>query len=264
MAKAKKNDKSRAPREQPLALEALEQFGVFKGFSPPTDSFDPRGPWRHAYTAWVVGADTAGYLVVERSGTTLNVKQAIAQSAGATQHTEATLACTDDALGTPRAWHLQSWLVGLEGQPVPSSHVSVDAAMNAGRLELKVGGRTVTRRVPAQITSNWSLFDVVQRLPGAQTQPLAFALLEDLDLVKPDQELTFRERREIKLNGRTFQLDRYDHLGQGVLPWQYWVDGQHRLLVALSGQKAFVFDADAVKHFVELPKGRKSRIKVVD
>ena len=247
-----------------MSLEALEQFGVFKGFNPPTGAFDPRGPWRHAYSAWVVGADTAGYLVVERSATTLKVKQAIAQSAGATQHTEATLECADDDLATPRAWRLEAWLDGLDGKPVPFTKVSGQAVLKDGNLEFKTGGRSVTRKVPARITCNWSLFDVVQRLPGAQTQPLAFALLEDLDLPKPEQRLAFRESREIKLNGRAVKLDRYDHLGQGVLPWQYWVDGQHRLLAAFSGQKAFVFDADAVKHFAELPKGRKSQSKVVD
>lgn len=247
-----------------MSLEALERFGVFKSFNPPTSAFDPRGPWRQAYSAWVIGADTAGYLVLERSAATLKVKQAIAQSAGTTQHTAATIECAADALATPRAWRLEAWLAGQDGKPIPFTQVSGQARLKEGNLQLTAGGRTVTRQVPTPITSNWSLFDVVQRLPGAQTQPMAFALLEDLDLPKPEQSLAYRESREIKLNGKAFRLDRYDHLGQGVLPWQYWVDGQHRVLVAFSGQKAFVFDAEAVKHFAELPKGRRSQSKVID
>jgi hypothetical protein len=264
MAKAKKDTKKTESREQPLTLEALQQFGVFKDFNPPAGSFDPRGPWRHAYSIWVVGMDNSGYLQLERTAAALKVRMTVAQSAGSMQRTEAAIECADDALFTPRAWRMDCWLDGLDGKPIPQTKVSGQAVLKDGNLELEIGGRTVTRKVPARITSNWSLFDVVQRLPGAQTQPLSFALLEDLDLVKADQQLIFRESREIKLNGKALKLDRYDHLGQGVLPWQYWVDDRHRLLVAYSGQKAFVFDAEAVKRFAELPKGRKSKIKVVD
>lgn len=262
MAKVKKANKNTESREQPLSLEALEQFGVFKHFSPPTGRFDPRGPWRQAYSIWVVGMDTTGYLELERSAATLKVRMAVSQSAASLQHTEVAIDCADDTLGTPRAWRLNAWLDGLDGKPVPFTKVSVEAELKDGTLARKVGSRTATRPVPSPITSNWSLFDAVQRLPGAQTQPLSFALLEDLDLVKTEQKLTFRERKKVELNGQALTLDRFDHIGHGVLPWHYYVDSEHRLLVAISGQKAYVFDADAVKHLAEAPKSRKGRLQV--
>ena len=262
MPKEKKKQKNTESREQPLSLEALQQFGVFTGFSPPAGSFAPHGPWQHTYSVWVVGADNSGYLQLERTSAALKVKLAIVQSTGSVQHTEAAIECAADALFTPRAWRLESWLDGLDGKPISYTKISEQAVLKDGNLELKAGNRTVTRKVPMPITSNWSLFDVVQRLAGAETQPLSFALLEDLDLVKPDQRLMFRESREIELNGKTLKLDRFDLIGQGVLPWQYWVDDRHRLLVAISGQKAFVFDADGMKHRAEAPKGRKGKQRI--
>ncbi len=102
-----------------------------------------------------------------------------------------------------------------------------------------------TSEPTAAAPSNWSVFDVVQRLPGREAQTLKFALLEEMDLLKPGQRRAFREEKQVELGGRRVRLRGYHQIGRGVLPWLYWVDESGRLLLAYSGVRAFLYDAQA-------------------
>ena len=102
-----------------------------------------------------------------------------------------------------------------------------------------------TAEQPVPATSHWSLFDAVQRLPGKATRPLRFTMLEEMDLVKPDQRLEFREETDLEVGDTTLHLRGYQQIGWGVLPWQYWVDDQGRLLFAFSGVRACIYNTKA-------------------
>ncbi len=70
-------------------------------------------------------------------------------------------------------------------------------------------------------------------------------MLEDLDLLKAEQMLSYGRSIDLGLSGESRRLTRHDHLGRGILPEQFFVDEQHRLLVALSGIRAYLYDPKA-------------------
>jgi hypothetical protein len=129
---------------------------------------------------------------------------------------------------------------------VAATRVTHTAVVKGDAVAAQFGSHKRMSKVPAPFTSNWSLFDAVQRLSGKGAAPLRFAVLEDLDLVKPNQRLTFVEGTSVAVGeGRQLALSGYERIGEGILPYHYWVDEQHRLLFVLSGPRAYLYDPEA-------------------
>ena len=237
-------------RSRPLSIEFLRELGVLEDFTPPSGAFDPAGAWTHAYHLWLVQPHFGGgALTIRREpsegGARLHVAYDVAEYTGYIRRTKAVLDCRADALATPTSWTLDSQILDTEDKPTTGTTCSGKGSLAEGVLEVRFAGRARKRRVPTPVTSQWSLFDAVQRLPGKATKPRTFTMLEEMDLVKPDQRLAFREERELEVGDATLRLCGYDHIGWGILPWQYWVDRQGRLLVALSGVRAFIYNTSA-------------------
>jgi hypothetical protein len=234
-------------RGKPLTIQALKEYGAFEGFTAP-GSFDPAAAWTHTYRIWLVGGGRdrdRGSLRIARGAPVngslaLDVALTVKQAAGTTQDTKAKVECRADPLCTPVSWEIASVLLDGDGQPIEATKMEQRAAVGSKGIEVTTGDVTSLRRVPRPFTSNWSLFDAVQRLPGEQTKPLEFALLEDLELVKKGQRLSFREQIEFDFGGGAQTLRGYHQIGEGILPYHYWVDEHGRLLVAISGVRAYI------------------------
>ena len=103
-----------------------------------------------------------------------------------------------------------------------------------------------TMPAPERLTSNWSLLDALQRLAADDTQPLTFDMLEELDLLKPNQRLVRRHATEVELAGQPVRLEGFEQTGRGILPYAYWRDDQSRLLLAVGGMRACLWDASVL------------------
>jgi hypothetical protein len=247
-AKAQKKKEQRAAATQATPYGTLAAVREFLGkFSPPERSFDPHGAWKHGYEIHLnSSAAPVGYLEIAREGSALSVESAVIQSTGAMQQTKARIICAQDALATPRSWQLESVLLDSAGQPVADTRLAHTATVTGGAIEAQIGKHKRTSKVSPPFTSNWSLFDAAQRLPGKGMSPLRFALIEDLDLLKGNQRLSFAEKTEVSVaGGRQLALTGYERIGEGVLPYHYWVDDQHRLLFVLSGPRAYLYNPEA-------------------
>ncbi|MBM4049677.1 MAG: hypothetical protein FJ279_31665 [Planctomycetes bacterium] len=64
-------------------------------------------------------------------------------------------------------------------------------------------------------------------------------------MLKPNQRLAYRRSLELPLSDQKVKLHCFEHLGEGILPYEYWLDDQRRLLIAVSGMRAFIFDPTA-------------------
>ena len=240
-------------RSRPLSLEFLRDLGALRDVAAPAEPFDRNGAWTNSYRLWLVQRNLGGgCLTVRREPTAggavrLHADLAVAEWSGYVRRTTAVLECAGDALCTPKSWRLDSQCFDIDDKPIAATKLSERGTIADGILEIRFGQRSRKEKVPQPVTSNWSLFDAVQRLPGAKTAPLKFALLEEMDLLKADQRLEFREAKKLKLGDATLQLRGYNQIGRGVLPWQYWVDAQGRLLFAFSGVRAFIRDAKATE-----------------
>ncbi len=239
-------------RTKPLSLQALQEYGAFEGFQAP-GSFDREGAWTHAYRIWLVGQARQrdrGSLRIERAApangsATLDVALTVRQAVGTTQETKAKVECRTNPLATPTSWQMSSVVLDAEGQPIEATKVDQTAVVGSKGAEVTTGDVTSLRKVPRPFTSNWSLLDAVHRLPGDEMKPLQFTLLEDLELVKRGQRLSFRESVEFDFGGGTQALHGYHQIGEGILPYHYWVDEHNRLLVVISGIRAYILDSTA-------------------
>lgn len=212
---------------------------------PPEGPFDPAGAWTHRYSVLLLQPERGakgehprpyGTLVLARqprrsADFTLAVDLTIQTVGRSGMRNRATLTCVADRLATPRQWELHSDDL-QDDQPVRGTSVVETAEWRDGTLIRK--GRAERRTsLPGPFTSNWSLLEAVQRLPF-DSKPLAFEMLEDLDLRKAEQSLRPVAPVTLELGGRAVKLRCFRQTGRGILPTHYWLDEQHRL-VAITG-----------------------------
>jgi hypothetical protein len=164
---------------------------------------------------------------------------------------EARLTCAVDQLATPRSWELRSLIMDPSGGIVTGTEAKEAGQVSEGTIRYR---RKVERTMPAPkaFTSNWSLFDALQRLPGNDVEPMTFDLLEEMSLLKPNQRLVYRQTVETELGGQRTRLHGFEQMGEAILPYCYWLDDQRRLLIAVGGRRAYIFDPSA-----ELPEVKK-------
>ena len=246
-----------------FSLEAyLEKL---KDFSPPRGEFDPEGAWEHTYDVYpvygklskwsvkhegkcrikreVVGGGDSFRLDVSSEVTFLDLGNG--KHPTRSQLTTARIRCKNDSLSTLESWELESVALDGEKSARPLSEMSETGVFADGTIKLtspEVKTREI--RVSSNLTSNWSLFDAVQRLGGKEAPSGSFTMLEDLRLVRGEQHLSFDGEAEFELGGKKMRLYGYHQTGEGVLPIHYWLDEEGRLLFALGGVRVYLWHSE--------------------
>ena len=240
-------------------------------YSPPAGDFNAAGSWKNSY----VMLDSAsirtgsklraeGFLTIARRGSPngdragLKVEWLLGEQYFGSFTGTAQMSCLADTLGTPVSWKLNSVSLDTQRKPVEVTRVEEQAQVSDGRI-VREGRSAGNVRVPGAYTSNWSLFDAVQRLGGKPIEPVEFDMIEDLDLLKPAQRLTYWGTTEVELGGRTVRLTGYRQIGRGILPYHYWLDESGRLIMAHGGLRGFIFNPQAAAVVSHAPNpGRKN------
>ncbi len=240
----------------------LEQL---KAFSLPSGAFDAEDCWQHSYDVYPVygkwskwseehkgqcrikrevlsGNDTFR-LEVSSEVTFLDYGYGIHPTK--TQLTTASIQCANNTLATLQSWRLESASLDGEGEPRPLSQMSESGVFAKGIIKL-TNPEGVSREIDVSenLTSNWSLFDAVQRLHKKEPPKADFEMLEDLRLPRANQHLTSDGLIEAELGGEMIRLYGFHQIGDGILPIHYWLDEQGRLLFALGGVRAYLWRSD--------------------
>lgn len=226
---------------------------VLEKLHAPEGPFDPQGAWEHRYAVCILAPERGakgehphpyGTLLLKRKPAgegrlALEVDFSVATRGPSGARTRASITCSADRLATPREWELRAEAVE-KGGTVPETAV-VETAAVRDRVLVRRG--RVERKVPLAraFTSNWSLLEAVGRLPF-DTAPLAFDMLEDLDLYKPEQTLRPAGTVTIQAGGRPLRLHGFRQIGRGILPTHYWLDDEHRLIAASGALRAFIWE----------------------
>ena len=206
----------------PYSIDLLSD--CLKGINVPTEPFDPNGEWVHNYSMWNsaraknAASERLGSLRIHRRLTPdgnirLQLTQ-ITKMAGANGSgiTKAGVTCKADDLSTPIQWKTSSEIIDPQGKQVALTAIGVS-------------NRADRMKVIGPLSSNWSLFDAVQRLPF-DSQTHEFTMLEELELLKPEQKLSAGQTAEVALGGRMMKLHSFEQIGRGILPITYWLDDQ--------------------------------------
>lgn len=244
---------TRDPPKMDLWLpEAAEFYG-----EPEQEDFDPNGSWQQSYVILDNAPDrrirkmrAEGFLRIRRSTQAkgdlfaLDVELVARKQRLGSFRTAIRMTCLSDRLSTPQAWKLSTVSLDAKGEPVDLTQVEESGRIEDGEI-IRKGKRVRKVEAPRPVTSNWSLFDAVQRLDGQKTQPVEFDMLEDLDLVKPNQRLSYWGTTEVELGGKTVRLVGYQQIGEGILPYHYWLDDSGRLIFAYGALRGFMFNPAA-------------------
>jgi len=243
----------------PLTPGLLEDLGALGEIPPAPTSFAPDGDWVNTYRVWTChgyresGNDDEGFLKIERVGQgrdgrfRLNVDQQIVHTEAALNAIHAELECKTDPIASLVRWRLSSRFVGPEGEVRPRLGTEERGRVRGEGIEVSMNGRTFTRDGSSRLTADWCLFEAVQRLKFEEGQPLAFDmldLLEGLSLLRRGHRLSYRGVESATF-GSGIPLHGFHQLGHGTLPYEYWLDDQHRLVIVVTHSRVYVLDEKA-------------------
>jgi len=159
------------------------------------------------------------------------------------QRTSAAIICRDDQLATPARWDLKSEAIGKEdGQARPLSALQETGSVEGGVVQRGPGARQLGLPDGGNVTSNWSLFDAVQRLPE-DARP-EFTMLEDLRLLRREQRLVPEAPVEVAFADRMVRLHGFRQTGEGILPLHWWQDELGRVLLVLGNVRAYIWHGE--------------------
>jgi hypothetical protein len=225
----------------PITPSMLVELDALTKLPPAPGNFNPSGNWMHSYRIWTChgyresGNDNVGFLKIERSGNSdntfaLNVHQEVVQTDAITHIIDGKIKCRNNRLASPVEWRLQSRFAGPDGK-----HISELLSSDNGKA---AEGTETT-------TSDFCLFEAVQRLAYDKGSSVSFDLLEGMRLSKPGHRLFYRGVSPMKIEGQDIPLHCFVQLGSGILPYEYWLDDRHRLLAVISMNKAYILDEKA-------------------
>ncbi len=243
----------------PLTPEMLLKMGMFRGFPPTPADFDPQGNWTHTYRIWGChgylnsGNHDVGYLQIERIrkedpvSYSLKITQELIQTHGVVNEIKAEVECLHILIASPISWQLTSRIIDPHGKTKDSLTIEEKVTYkNNDILEVKTGGKIFERKVKSPLTSDWGLFSLVQELPYLQEESKReFHMLEGLSLLKEDQRISFQGVHDVKIGDQEMPLNLFEQIGRGVLPYEYWLDDQHRLLMAVTMSRVYLLDDKA-------------------
>lgn len=249
---------------------------ILEDFKLPEGAHDPAGDWALTYRILTLNSRGAeqGRLRVERNaqGSGARLRLHVERPLGVGRRvTQAEIVCRNDALATPVRWSFTSESITRDGKPIAHTRLSKSGVTNGDGVNITDNDRRGRVAVAGPWAINWALFEAVPRLPRQPFKPIRFTMLDHFDQVKRNQVLSYRgsatlllgQRRTRKQEwvqlekgrirktrlamegGKQVRLHAYDHLGDGIVPWVYWVDEQGRLLFAISGLEGYALDAKA-------------------
>jgi hypothetical protein len=176
---------------------------------------------------------------------TLKVDRSFETIIHAFYNTHAIIECANDALATPKGWQQTVRFTNGVRKPMPELDIDEKVSIEGSTLKRTVDGKTDTETIEPNLTTEFSLFDAVQRLSFDETNVLEFNMLEDLKLNRANQRLSYRGVRTVVTQDGQVDLHLYQQTGHGVIPYEYWVGDNHRILYVVSGNLAYVNDFGA-------------------
>ncbi|MHC4511470.1 MAG: hypothetical protein ACYTAO_21390 [Planctomycetota bacterium] len=221
-----------------LTPTVLKELGAVDKFPSTPADFKPDGNWVNNYRIWTChgyresGNQTVGSLKITRrvdaaKTFVLTVRQEIIQTDGLKNIVEGTINCRYDQLASPIESRLQSRFEGPDGDVIS---------------ELSHRDSVFCTESVTSTTSDWGLFEVVQRLAFDKKSSLKFSLLEGMSVSKLPQRLFYRGVYPMKTGAESVPMHCFAQLGRGILPTEYWLDDRHKLLAAISMNKAYILE----------------------
>ena len=247
---------------------------ILRDFRPPTTAFENAGSWNCMYRLYThtLHSGCVGELTISRrprggggAKLTIHVRRTVARRC--VQTTRAIIECGGGPLATPVRWRLEREVRKPDGESIPDLTAVESARQVENGVVVRRNGKERRLFIRGPWTCDWALFEAVPRLPRTTETALNSAVIEDFELVHPDQTISFRKSVRVRLGAeRTWryaparQLDKgeverpvphetagvaprlavFERTGPGIVPVVTWLDESGRVLFVLSGQAACI------------------------
>jgi len=251
---------ARKPRSSvkiPLKPAVLEALGALDWEDLKQKPFDAQSDWINTYRIWVChgyhesGNDDVGFLKIERinknKSFSLIIDQTIIHSESPLHIVHAEIQCNNDALASPQHWTLSSRFVNPENEDRSELDLHESVTVEDKQLTVTSNGKTFTRKKPDSFTSDFCLFEAIQRMSFSDQSPLMFDVYEGLSLLKKNHQLLYHGNYALDIQERHIDLKEFHHTGNGILPYNYWLNKHHRLLAVTTLSRAYILDEHAVE-----------------
>ncbi len=241
-----------------LTPQALESYGELEKAVLPAGDFSYGSHWTNNYRIYTAGTTTwyrtyRGYLTISRKQWSqkdvlkISVERNIILSyQAAFQKMTIDMLCRDDSLARPTDWTLDAAITDL-GQETPCSHYNEISRFASVLLVKDYAMGKVTTRYNGLISTDLSLMVAVQNY-GKEPPADDFTMLEEMDKPKHGQSLRYIGIEKFKMGGTDMTAYCHQQVGCGILPTNYYIDTKTgRLLIAISGMKAYILDDSYMK-----------------
>jgi len=249
--------------ENPISPELLDSLGALKGIPKPNEDFDPANNWKLKYGIWVCrgylnrGNEFLGALDLERIKNAelkthlLKVKKTYVCNEGFTHIMKAEMECSSEVPSQPLEWTFSNKQIDPEGREMTEVAYTESGWRKNDILAIKKGRKTYEYNTSGVISSDWNVFEFIQRMPFTKDLKVGFDMIERLDLPKNEQTIRYRNPETWMIGGRERTLHRFSQIGQGILPFDYWLDDYHRVLIASTFSIAYILDELADEKYME-------------
>lgn len=255
----------------PLSPMLLKELGAVDTFPSTPKDFKPTGEWINTYRIWTChgyresGNQNVGFLRIQKKTRgegrifELHVEQTVVQTDAMLNTIQAQMTCLNNEYASPVKWHLSSRFAGPAGDVLAELCTTESVSIEGKTLTIETPKGILHRQVDIPLTSDWSLFEAAQRWSVGEARHLRVAMLEGLHALKPEQHITYRGLARTGDGPGAARLFHFVQLGTGILPYEYWLDDRHRLLIVTSMNKAYILDDQAETLFTqEVEQARKS------
>ena len=252
----------------------LHKIGVLGKIPPPDKGFSPHSNWVNTYRICTCHGylrrdnDDLGLLQISRTGPkgkadfSLSVLQKIVHDDAAVCLSEAEMDCTADQSATLRSWKMSSRFLDHDERVIGELTDEENVRVTGGAIRIKTASGTFDRKTGGPVTSDWGMFEAVQRMGFGDSRPVRFDLLEGLTLNKGEQKLRYRGIYTFDSGGGEQALHWFTQVGHGVLPYDYYLDRYHRLVVVITGPRSYILDDNAEETVDTYRKGRVKQYRI--
>ena len=162
----------------------------------------------------------------------LDIEQIYYNAGNVNHRIKTTMFCRNNLLASPVSWKLNCDFIGTDNTPVSDRINFLETAQVAGNdVNITVLEKSFSRKVSGNFTSDWSLFSTIGHLPFDNSRQYEFDLLEGLR--------RFRKTNRLFYKGKS-DLHRFQQIGAGILPYDYWLNDNHQLLMVITGNRAYI------------------------
>jgi hypothetical protein len=244
--------KNRSIVGYPLTPDILGELGALGPIS--ATRFSPAGNWTNVYRIWAChgyresGNEDKGTLKIERSSSSTNdtfslkVVQTIENDRDLVHALDAEIVCRNDTLATPIQWQSKSTFYDPGGLAVPDLCTAQSGRVRDNTAEIMTKGKTRQYESSRPLTGDWCLCEAVQRMPWKDSTRFKMDILKEMALPLKDHQLVYDDKRTFVVGGKPIDLYHFQQLGRGMLPFDYWLDAQHRLQIFVTLSIAYIRD----------------------